>query len=139
MLDDHSIKFYRILSLGLIFLLSSCVYSAKYLASYSVQNKITDNETKEISIDFFNQLADKYSLSKDAKYNGNDTIGYFGRPYHYFKFWFEQRENTTIVILDYWGMYGSRKNQPYRKLFEELDNFMKTKFIIIEQDIKDEN
>jgi hypothetical protein len=36
-------------------------------------------------------------------------------------------------------MYGSRKNQPYRKLFEELDNFMKTKFIIIEQDIKDEN
>ncbi|WP_125869929.1 hypothetical protein [Williamwhitmania taraxaci] len=128
-----------ILSFGLIFLMTSCFYSGKYFASYTVQNKQTDKNAKVISIDFLNQLADKNSLTKDSKFDGIDTLGFYGQPYHYFKFWFEQIDSNTIVKLDYYGVYGSRKNQPYRDLFSELNDFMKTNFIIIEQDIKEEN
>jgi len=123
--------------LGIIFILTSCVYSAKYVATYTVQDK--NKNTKEITIKFINQLADKNSLSKDTKYNGIDTLGFYGRPYHYFKFWFDQKDNNVVVKLDYWGNFGSRKNKPYQDFFNELNDFMKENFIIIEQDIKEEN
>ena len=132
-------KLNKILPLGLIFILTSCFYSGKYIATYTIQNKQTDKNAKEISIDFINQLADKNSLSNDPKFNGIDTLGFFGQPYHYFKFWFEQRDSNTIVKLDYYGTFGSRKNQPYRDLFNELNDLMKANFIILEQDIKEEN
>jgi hypothetical protein len=132
-------KFSKILPLGLIFLLTSCFYSGKYIATYTVQNRQADQNAKEISIDFINQLADKNSLSKDPKFNGIDTLGFYGQPYHYFKFWFEQRDSSTIVKLDYWGTFGNRKNQPYKDLFNELNDFMKMNFIIVEQDIKEDN
>ena len=133
------LKLGKILPLGLIFIMTSCFYSGKYLATYSVQNKQADKNVKEISINFINQLADKNSLSKDPKFNGIDTLGFYGQPYHYFKFWFEQGDSSTIVKLDYWGTFGSRKNQPYKDLFNELNDFMKANFIIIEQDVKEEN
>jgi hypothetical protein len=132
-------KLHIILQLGLIFLLSSCFYSRTYIATYTIQNNQTDNKIKEISIDFINRLAEKNSLSKDTKFNGIDTLGFYGQPYHYFKFWFEQKDNKTIVKLDYWGTFGNRKNEPYRELFNDLNDFMKANFIIIEQDIKEEN
>ena len=130
-----------ILSFGLIFLVTSCFYSGKYIATYTIQNKQTDKNAKEISIDFINQLADKNYLTKDSKFNGIDTLGFYGQPYHYFKFWFEQIDSNTNVKLDYhgFGVYGSRQKQPYRDLFVELNDFMKTNFIIIKQDIKEEN
>lgn len=129
-----------ILLLGLFFLLTSCFYSGKYIATYTVQNKNKDKNTREITIDYINQLADKNSLSKDPKFNGIDTLGFYGQPYHYFKFWFEQKDTTnTIVKLDYWGTFGSRKKKPYKDFFNELDTFMQKNFIIIEHEIKEEN
>ena len=124
-----------ILPVGLFFLLTSCFYSGKYLATYTIQNK----NNKAISIDFINKLADKYALSKDSKYNGIDTLGFYGDPYHYFKFWFEQKDTNTILKLDYVGTFGKRKNKPYKNLFNEFNVFLKENFIIIEQDIKEEN
>jgi hypothetical protein len=118
--------------------MTSCFYSGKYIATYNVKNRQVDQNTKEISIDFINQLADKNSLTKDTKFNGIDTLGYYGQPYHYFKFWFEQRDSSTIFKLDYWGTFGSRKKQPYKDLFLELNDFMNENFIILEQDIKEE-
>ena len=128
-----------IFPLGLIFILTSCFYSGKYIATYTVQDKNKDKNSREITIDFINQLADKNALSKDPKYNGIDTLGFYGQPYHYFKFWFEKKDTNTILKLDYWGTFGSRKNKPYKDLFNELNEFMKENFIILEQDIKDEN
>jgi hypothetical protein len=125
----------KFLPIGLIFLLTSCIYSANYIATYTVQDK----NTKEVSINFINQLADNNSLSKDNKYNGIDTLGFYGRPYHYFKFWFEQKDTNILVKLDYWGNFSSRKNKPYQEFFIELNDFMNNNFIIIEQNIKEEN
>ncbi len=128
-----------ILPLSFSFLLTSCFYSGKYIAAYSVQDKNKDKNTREITIDFINQLADKYALSNDSEFNDIDTLGFFGQPYHYFKFWFEQKDTNTIVKLDYWGTFGSRKKKPYKDFFNELDDFMKETFIIIDQDVKEEN
>jgi hypothetical protein len=133
------IKHTKIILVALIFILTSCFYSGKYIANYTIQNKQTVKNAKEISIDFINQLAKKNLLSTDSRFNGIDTLGFFGRPYHYFKFWFEQRDSNTIVILDYYGNFGSRKNQPYRDFFIELNDFLKENFIILEQEIVEEN
>ncbi len=137
--SEKYFKLSRIMPLGLIFLMTSCFYSGKYIATYTIQNKQTDKNVKEISIDFINQLADKNSLSKDPKFNGIDTLGFYGQPYHYFKFWFEKGDFSTDVKLDYWGTFGSRKKIPYKDLFNEMNEFMEANFIIIEQEINEEN
>ena len=124
----------------ILFLMTSCgFYSATYVAKYTLQETKTRENAREISIDFINKLADKNSLSKDTKYNDTDTLAFFGKPYHYFKFWFEQKEDNPVFYLDYWGMFGSRKKIPYRNLFDELNVFLNTSFIVLEKDIKDEN
>jgi hypothetical protein len=122
----------------LIFLFTSCMYSAKHIATYTIRNKNAEKDTKELSVEFINQLAERNHLSKDPKYNGIDTIGFFGKPYHYFKFWFEEIDNNLMVKLDYWGNYGSKRNKPYSDLFVELHDFMETNFIILEHEIKEE-
>lgn len=135
----HYLKLNKILPFGFILLLTSCFYSGKYLATYTVQSKQTDKDVKEISIDFINQLADKNSLSKDSSFKGIDTLGFYGQPYHYFKFWFEERDSITVVKVDYWGTFGNRKHKPYADLFNELNEFMKEYFLLIEENIKEEN
>ena len=128
----------RIIVLGVSFLLTSCFYSSKHTSSYTVQDKNTNKSTKKITIDYINKLAFKNSLTRDTKYDGVDTLGFYGSPYHYFKLWFEPENNNTIVKLDYWGIFGSRKNQPYKDFFIELNNFMNNNFIILNQNIKEE-
>jgi hypothetical protein len=128
-----------LLLVGFIFLFNSCFYSAKYLATYKVQNNRTTNETKELAINYINQLAAKNTLIKDTKYYHTDTIGFFGQPYHYFKFWFEEKDKIIILKLDYKGSFGSRKNKPYKDLFTDLNTFMNGNFIVLEEDIKEEN
>jgi len=103
-------KLKKILSVGFLFLMTSCgFYSATYVAKYTLQDTRTSEDTRELSIEFINNLADKNSLSKDSRYNGTDTLAFFGKPYHYFKFWLEQKDNNPVFQLDYWGMFGSRK------------------------------
>ena len=120
--------------------MTSCgFYSATYVATYTLKDTVNSENTREISIDFINNLADKNALSKDTRYNGTDTLAFFGKPYHYFKFWLEQKDNNQIFQLDYWGMFGSRKKIPYRGLFNELDDFFSANFVVLERDIKDEN
>jgi hypothetical protein len=126
--------------LGILFLMTSCgFYSAMYKATYTIQSTKNSENTREISIDFINNLADKNSLSKDTRYNDTDTLAFFGKPYHYFKFWLEQNDSNTVFNLDYWGMFGSRKIIHYSNLFNELNNFVNINFIILEQDIKEKN
>jgi hypothetical protein len=141
-LSHKYFKFYNLKIIGLsifISLFSSCFYSAKYAARYTVQNNTNTNDYRTITINFINQLANKNKLSPDTKFNGIDTLAYFGQPYHYFKFWFEEKDSISILVLDYKGTFGSKKNKPYKELFTELHTFMKGNFIILEEDIKEEN
>jgi hypothetical protein len=134
------LRFEKILLVGILFLMTSCgFYSATYVARYTLQDTRTSEDTKELSVDFINNLADKNSLIKDSRYNDTDTLAFFGKPYHYFKFWLEKKDNNPVFQLNYWGIFSSREKIPYRGLFNELDDFLNTNFIVLERDIKDEN
>lgn len=126
-----------VLLLALSLLLSSCFYSGKQQATYTIKPKGNDARTQAIG--FINQLAVQNALTKDPQYNGYDTLGFYGKPYHYFKFWFEQHDTTLVLKMDYSGSFGSRKNKPYKDFFIALNTFMEENFIIIEQHIKEEN
>ena len=121
--------------------MTSCdiFYSATYEATYTLQNTKTNEDIKEVSINFINNLADKNSLRKDTRSRYNDTLVFIGIKYHQFTFWFEQKENDPVLKLDYWGMLGGRKKIHYADLFNELNEFLNEKFTILEQEIKAEN
>lgn len=129
----HSIAF------GLLLLLSSCFYSTRYIATYTVKSKTTATNTRDISVNFINQLADKNGLTKDPKFLGSDTLGFYGRPYHYFTYTFEQKNTETTIKLDYWGMYGSRSNPPYRDLLQNISDSIQTNLTLVDKDIKELN
>ena len=47
--------------------------------------------------------------------------------------------HAFVLKLDYWGMFGNKKNTPYANLFNELNGFLNENFIILQQEIKEEN
>jgi hypothetical protein len=116
-----------------------CLYSTKYIANYTVQNKSTEKSIKDVSIGFINQLAQKNQLRKDSTLKGTDTLGFYGSPYHYFKFWFEQQNNQITIKLNYDGSFGSRKNPPYRSFLQNLNDSILANFTLINIDIKETN
>jgi len=68
----------NVFTLLIILFLSSCLYSTKYIANYTVQNKSTEKSIKDVSIGFINQLAQKNQLRKDSTLKGTDTLGFYG-------------------------------------------------------------
>ena len=84
-------------------------------------------------------MAQKNQLIKDNTFKGTDTLGFYGSPYHYFKFWFEQQNNQFTIKLNYDGSFGSRKNPPYRSFLQNLSDSIQANFNLIKSDIKETN
>ncbi|MFY8020810.1 MAG: hypothetical protein ACOVP1_06420 [Bacteroidia bacterium] len=84
-------------------------------------------------------MAEKNQLIKDNTFKGIDTLGFYGRPYHYFKFWFEQQNNQFTIKLNYNGSFGSRKNPPYRSFLQNVSDSIQSNFTLINSDIKETN
>ncbi len=120
-----------------LMLISSCFHSKNYQATFTIQNTNPEYNTKDLSVNIINQLAEQNELTKDPKYAGTDTIGYFGRPYHYFKFWVEPTNNPKMIKLDYWGMYSNKKKPPYQDFLNILTDSLRSNFTIIDQNIKE--
>ncbi len=129
----------NITSFVMILSLSSCFYSTKYIATYTFQNNSKESNSKEIAAKFIKQLAEKNQLIKDNTFKGIDTLGFYGRPYHYFKFWFEQQNNQFTIKLNYNGSFGSRKNPPYRSFLQNVSDSIQSNFTLINSDIKETN
>jgi hypothetical protein len=129
----------NIFAFVMILSLSSCFYSTKYIATYTFQNNSKESNSKEIAAKFIKQLAEKNQLIKDNTFKGTDTLGYYGRPYHYFKFWFEQQNYLFTIKLKYDGSFGSRKNPPYRSFLQNLSDSIQANFTLINSDIKETN
>jgi hypothetical protein len=121
------------LALIILLSLSSCFYSTKYIATYTFQNNSKESNSKEIATKFIKQLAEKNQLIKDSEFKGSDTLGFYGRPYHYFKFWFEQQNNQFTIKINYDGSFGSRKNPPYRSFLQNLSDIPNATYL---RDIK---
>ncbi len=129
----------NIFAFVMILSLSSCFYSTKYIATYTFQNNSKESNSKEIATKFIKQLAEKNQLIKDNTFKGSDTLGFYGRPYHYFKFWLEQQDNQFTIKLNYDGSFGSRKNPPYRSFLQNLSDSIQTNFTSVNSDIKETN
>jgi hypothetical protein len=125
----------RSLFFGLISIFTSCSYSTRYIATYTIQKSSTKD--KEIATSFIQTLADRNELYKDPKYFGTDTIGYFGKPYHYFKFCVGQKDSLTFINLNYSGTtIGSRK-PPYRDFIDNFNDSIQIIFKVKSFDIKE--
>lgn len=127
------------IAITILLSLSSCFYTTKYIATYTFQNNSKESNSKEIASKIINQLAQKNQLSKDPTFNSTDTLGFYGSPYHYFKFWFEQQNNQFTIRLNYDGSFGSRKNPPYRSFLQNLSDSIQANFTLINSDIKETN
>lgn len=135
----RNMKCIKVLTIGFALLLTSCMYSGKYVASYAVDTDISCKEMKDVSIDYINQLADKYALDNiEPQYNASDTLIFYGQPYHSFKFWFE-KEEKCILKVSYYGVFGNRRQDPYADFFFELDAFMKENFANVEVQVDKES
>ena len=129
-------RFAKFIIVGTLLVTTFACHSIHYIATYDIQNKRPENSQRQTAEKFINHLANKYDLTEDKKYNNTDTLGYFGRPYHYFKFTFDNKGQTDgAITLDYWGM-SSRKNT-YRELLNALTDSIQTNFIILKKDIKE--
>ncbi|MFY8108851.1 MAG: hypothetical protein ACOVO9_07660 [Bacteroidia bacterium] len=132
-------KISNIIAFVIIVSLSSCFYTTKYIATYTFQDNSKESNPKEIAAKIINQLAQKNQLSKGPTLNSIDTLVFYGRPYHYFKFWFEQQNNQFTIRLNYDGSFGSRKNPPYRSFLQNLSDSIQANFTLIKSDIKETN
>lgn len=129
----------NIFAFVMILSLSSCFFTTKYIATYTFQNNSKESNSKEIATRIIKQLAEKNQLIKDNTFKGTDTLGFYGRPYHYFKFWFEQQDNQFTIKLNYDGSFGSRKNPPYRSFLQNVGDSIQANFTLINSDIKETN
>jgi hypothetical protein len=66
----------------------------------------------------------------DNKFSQTDTLGYFGDPYHYFKFWTSSKDSIIRLNLDYHGQFGKRKSPPYDTFLSQLTVILNQNFSV---------
>jgi len=103
------------------------------MASYKVKNKNEEFSVKSRAFSIINQIAEANQLKPDKKYIHTDTLGFFGQPYHYFKFWIVPEKEFTIINFDYWGTHTNRKKTTYQNFFNQTTDSLKTNFILLEK------
>ena len=128
--------FTKYIPIGTLLIFTSACQTIHYTARYDIKSKDSINSQGQTAKKIISHLANKYDLKEDKKYNTPDTIGYFGRPYHYFKFTFDNNGQIDgAITLDYWGV-SSRKNT-YREFLNTLTDSIQTNFTILKRDIKE--
>ena len=118
----------KLLNLGILFGLSSCFYSTTCIVKYDIENSSNSEQTRTEIYQQINKLASEYQLLKDNKFSDTDTLGFFGDPYHYFKFWTNNNDSMLTLNLDYGGSFGSRKKPPYDNLLSQLTDSINQHF-----------
>lgn len=119
---------------GLLLLITSCSYSISYRATYTIQN--SSPNIQELLRNDIQKLADNNKLSEDNRYFNTDTIGYYGKPYHYFKFWIEKKDSLTLLNLYYWGTSIGSGKPTYDSFLTNLNDSIQSKYTPISKDAK---
>jgi len=127
--------------LTLVFLLgfSSCFYSTRYVAKYDIKNSQFAGKTKAEILEQINNLSNDYQLQEDVKFNGTDTLGFFGSPYHYFKFWTVNKDSLLTLNLIYYGSFGNRKSPPYETFLSQVSDSLNQNFNVIKTSINEKS
>jgi hypothetical protein len=128
-----------IIFLTIIPLLSSCLYSVKYVAKYEIDTSEKKYD-KALIQNIFEHQPKEHLLYRDIEYDVADTLVYFGKPYHHFKVYTIAIDtNHEKVILIYNGSFGSKKNPPYEQLLQSITDSIEQKFNLINIDINEES
>jgi len=98
--------------LFLLILTVSCrITSTYYQGRYMI--KITDSYLvdKESTVRNINRIANFFNLEPDKRATTNDSISFFGPPYHYIQFIFDRNEHSDSIefTLNYDGRMASQK------------------------------
>jgi hypothetical protein len=117
--------------------LSSCFFSIHYYAKYTLHNDRPADQMDEKAQEIISGIAGKYKLCEDESPRKKDTLGFYGVPYHYFKFNINSDSLASEVELDYRGAFGSRRKPPYQELLKEFLDSMKSEFKIVGSEIKE--
>ncbi|NQY67087.1 MAG: hypothetical protein HRT72_05105 [Flavobacteriales bacterium] len=128
----------NLLAFGVLFGLTSCFYSTKYVVKYDIIESTKSGQAREEILNQINILAVKHKLQKDKKFSKTDTLGFFGSPYHYFKFWTDNNDVVVILNLKYNGSFGNRKNPPYDSLLSQLTDSLNQNFNVTNIQINEE-
>jgi hypothetical protein len=110
--------------------LTSCFYSTKYIAKYNISPTKSNEQTILDIRETINNLSQEYNLMVDNKFSQTDTLGYFGDPYHYFKFWTSSKDSIIRLNLDYHGQFGKRKSPPYDTFLSQLTVILNQNFSV---------
>lgn len=110
--------------------LSSCFYSTKYVVKYDINTKTDINQTELDIREVVKSISSQHDLLLDEKYDQTDTLGYFGSPYHYFKYWTSTKDTTIRLTLNYNGSFGKQKSPPYENMLNQLTEDLNRKFIV---------
>ncbi len=116
---------------------TSC-HTIEYSAIYEIKRTGINSGSIEKFSTLIQQVArqSKVYLVRDEKYKSNDTIAYFGQPYHYFKFVITQKDTQRVVVkLDYHGSLG--KKGLYKTFLNTMSDSIHANFNIIKAETKE--
>lgn len=119
--------------------LTSCFYSTKYVATYHIQPTTNIDQTAKEVRTAIEKLSLENNLMIDKKYTNTDTLGYFGNPYHYFKYWTSKQDSTLRLSLNYYGAFGNRKQPPYETMLNQLTENLNSQFNVVDSKIDEES
>lgn len=122
-----------------LFLFHSCMYPVRYTAQYHIASAKSSEVQNEVDTFFQNRsrMNAKLLLSKDERMLATDTLGYYGRPYHYFKVWTTtDSTNNTSLSVDYTGYFRYRYKTAYKRLLSDLNDSIRSGFDVQELSIR---
>jgi hypothetical protein len=99
------------------------------LGQFDIYIDKNDNSLKEYAVNKIKQIALNNSLSIDVTKTNEDTLSFFGPPYHYIQFFFDNKtiQDSIIVKIVYTGRLATSKSTDkiYYNLINQIDSVYK--------------
>ena len=121
-----------IITLFTLTTLTSCS-STYYLGQFDIyvgNDKLNSQKEALVNIQ---QIAHSNSLELDIRASNEDTLSFFGPPYHYIQFYFDNKtkHDSLVIKLNYDGRLASQTSTDkiYFNLIRQLDSIYNDKII----------
>ena len=119
--------------------LSSCFYSTEYVAKYDIAPTTNPTQTESDIREVIQNISSSHKLTPSTKFVDSDTLAFFGKPYHYFKYWTSTQNDLLILTLAYHGSFGKRKSPPYQDMLQQLSDSLNQKFSVSKIEIDEDS
>jgi hypothetical protein len=121
-------KIKNIIIILAVFILTSCS-STYYSGQFDIYVGNNDYTSKEDAVNKIKQVALKNSLTIDYSQTNEDTLSFFGPPYHYIQFFIDNKikHDSIAIKLIYDGRLASQRatDNIYYRLISQIDSLYK--------------